>query len=196
MVLNRCSHSTIKQLNTIISDTADSDDNEQDESAPEQDRQPNKADKETPKGTGEPDRQPNKADKETPKGAGDPDLPKITYKRKKSTTPNARKVAKTKQLESVMDKTIASFLQYQKEAEERYEEREEKRRQMERETAEKERQREREHELRLFAMMSRSLSPQPPPQPQRHDKVNPSSSTGEQSSFNISEYEPYSYYNL
>lgn len=102
MVLKLYSDLTIKQLNIMISDTADSDENELDES--------------TAASTSEqlePDPQPNnKADKEIPKGNGDPDLPKITFKRKRSHTSNVTKVAKTKQPESVLDKTIASFLQY------------------------------------------------------------------------------------
>ena len=74
---------------------------------------------------------------------------------------------------------------------------ERRRRQVEREAAEKEREREREHELKLFAMLSGVLSPQPSPQLQRDASVRPQSSTGKQQSpFNISAYEPYSYYNL
>ena len=75
----------------MISDTADSDD-QGDQNTDD------KVDRHTPV-------------QETPKPVGDPDLPKITLKRKRPYTPTTRKPTKSSKLESVMDKTITSFLE-------------------------------------------------------------------------------------
>ena len=90
---------------------------------------------------------------ETPRR--DPDLPVITLKRKRPhMKAPPKKPNKAEKLEATLEKTMSSFLKYQREAEERFEDREEKRRREDREAAEREREKERQHELRLFSMLS------------------------------------------
>ena len=108
----------------------------------------------------------------TPHTSPDPDLPKITFKRKREfqkLKKSRQAVSSADKLEAVMNQSIESFLKYQREAEERYEEREEKRIKEEREAAEKEREREREHELRLFTLLAGS-GPQQQQQQQQHQQ--------------------------
>ena len=66
----------------------------------------------------------------------------------------AKKQNKAEKLEATLEKTMNSFLQFQRDAEDRFEEREDKRRREEREAAEREREKDREHELKLFSMLS------------------------------------------
>ena len=105
----------------------------------------------------------------------DPDLPVISRKRKRQhVKAAAKKQNKAEKQEATLEKTMNSFLQFQRDAEDRFEEREDKRRREEREAAEREREKDREHELKLFSMLSGFMTSQQ----QNHAMMSPQQFNG------------------